>query len=393
MRDIEENRTKLEGFFADRSELVELDVASVREGNLDREKKALFCNSIFTSYLYLAICEYSLGKNLDSVSSYVKSAFDWFVKNDQEPDNHLSLEEYYKCISLVSLCRLFNFDDEVNWDSILRRTSQLKSNDSLILRLIPGATLTDCDQTLLYPEAYGHALNGFNCLDNKDASKSINLHLKEWYKKHRSCHWYNKHKAKSFSYFGYWSFESAAILKIGNLDSANLKTKKYFPIDLVNKDIYSSDLENKSTSKVIVRYPNLDSLYFLIPENWKNESSERLSIISGDENLEIAGTVYKSQWRDLDEFSKAREASQLKNMPWYRRISVQEKLIVNALNVDKISYEGTWPGENNLTTMLSYCFDLNGFYFGLTFTLLSLDVNEKSYAIEDFLMSITYSNV
>ncbi|MCX2682107.1 DUF1911 domain-containing protein [Galbibacter sp. EGI 63066] len=65
---------------------------------------------------------------------------------------------------------------------------------------------------------------------------------KDWYKNHKDAGWYNSHKSKHDTYFGYWSFETAAVVAIMNLDDSSFRDCQYYPKDLV--DFFR---ENKNT--------------------------------------------------------------------------------------------------------------------------------------------------
>ncbi|WP_081779669.1 PoNe immunity protein domain-containing protein [Pseudobutyrivibrio sp. MD2005] len=52
---------------------------------------------------------------------------------------------------------------------------------------------------------------------------------KKWYKSNRQQYWYDSHKSANNTYFGYWSFESAAVMKILGEDDSLLKDQKYYP--------------------------------------------------------------------------------------------------------------------------------------------------------------------
>jgi len=56
---------------------------------------------------------------------------------------------------------------------------------------------------------------------------------KEWYNKHKSQGWYNSHNNPHDTYFGYWSFETTAVVKIMGLDDRSFKDCQYYPKDLV----------------------------------------------------------------------------------------------------------------------------------------------------------------
>jgi len=59
---------------------------------------------------------------------------------------------------------------------------------------------------------------------------------KDWYKNHKDAGWYNSHKSKHDTYFGYWSFETAAIVKIMGLDDSSFVDCQYYPKDLVHQE-------------------------------------------------------------------------------------------------------------------------------------------------------------
>ena len=68
----------------------------------------------------------------------------------------------------------------------------------------------------------------------EDTFKLLNIYLKnKWYKGHNDMGWYNLHKKNLQNYFGYWSFESAAICKMKGVYEAKLKDLPYFPYDLL----------------------------------------------------------------------------------------------------------------------------------------------------------------
>jgi hypothetical protein len=57
---------------------------------------------------------------------------------------------------------------------------------------------------------------------------------KDWYKEHKNTGWYNSHNSPHDIYYGYWSFETAAVVKIIGLDDSGFRDCQYYPKDLVN---------------------------------------------------------------------------------------------------------------------------------------------------------------
>jgi hypothetical protein len=71
--------------------------------------------------------------------------------------------------------------------------------------------------------------------DKSKAEESVKEFVtKDWYKEHKQCGWYNSHKSKHDTYFGYWSFETAAVVKIMGLDDSSFRDCQYYPKDLVH---------------------------------------------------------------------------------------------------------------------------------------------------------------
>ena len=55
---------------------------------------------------------------------------------------------------------------------------------------------------------------------------------KNWY--NANVESYNAHNLSNNNYYGYWSFEVGAIVKLLGLDDTILKDMKYYPYDLVH---------------------------------------------------------------------------------------------------------------------------------------------------------------
>ncbi len=69
--------------------------------------------------------------------------------------------------------------------------------------------------------------------DKREASKRMQTYMeKEWFKGHYDYVWKNAHKRHG--YVGFWSFETAALAKILELDDSNLKDNNHYPYDLAH---------------------------------------------------------------------------------------------------------------------------------------------------------------
>jgi len=85
------------------------------------------------------------------------------------------------------------------------------------------------------PQTFEKLRKAIKETDKAKAEKLVKEFVtKEWYKNHKDSGWYDSHKSKHDTYFGYWSFETAAVVKIMGLDDSGFMDCQYYPKDLVN---------------------------------------------------------------------------------------------------------------------------------------------------------------
>lgn len=103
------------------------------------------------------------------------------------------------------------------------------SEDKLLLLLASyikgGEIIWEGDFCL--PDVYG-SLGGLERSENNE--KIMIDYLKVWYNNHKSASWYDSDKSKNDTYVGYWSFESAAIVKILNVDETDIRISDFYPV-------------------------------------------------------------------------------------------------------------------------------------------------------------------
>lgn len=76
--------------------------------------------------------------------------------------------------------------------------------------------------------------------NKEEASKLVKQFLeKDFYHKHSN--FYEFHKKRQDAYYGYWSFEAAAIVKIMGLDDSSFIDNQYYPKDLVHQALETSN--------------------------------------------------------------------------------------------------------------------------------------------------------
>ncbi|MBO9153825.1 PoNe immunity protein domain-containing protein [Chitinophaga sp. GCM10012297] len=105
----------------------------------------------------------------------------------------------------------------------------------LVRYAIPGYKQTE---ELLWPEDAGCLkLKEITQSNKADAADGMYEYLQKFYYTRNNLEdEYNSHKKSDNTYIGYWSFESAAIAKVMQLDDSKLKTSPYYPYDMLHGD-------------------------------------------------------------------------------------------------------------------------------------------------------------
>ncbi|MES9798502.1 PoNi-like cognate immunity protein [Bacillus toyonensis] len=117
--------------------------------------------------------------------------------------------------------------------------------------------------------------------DKKEASKRLQTYMeKEWFKGHYDYEWKNAHKEPG--YVGYWSFETAALVKILELDDTSLKDNNHYPYDLAH---YKNEM----------KYKHID----LSEYHYEDETEEIEDIVEGIENNSALENIIPPKWHSL----------------------------------------------------------------------------------------------
>ncbi|HDR4559785.1 hypothetical protein COE58_04295 [Bacillus cereus] len=117
--------------------------------------------------------------------------------------------------------------------------------------------------------------------DKKAASKRLQTYMeKEWFKGHYDYEWKNAHKEPG--YVGYWSFETAALVKILGLDDTSLKDNNYYPYDLAH---YKNEM----------KFKHID----LSEYHYEDETEEIEDIVEGIEHNPALENIIPPKWHSV----------------------------------------------------------------------------------------------
>jgi len=199
-----------------------LDSGKTKMERVDAVKK-----QIFLKKYSIVMAMYSKGDSVESVrEEFLELLHGEIVISDLN-------NRYVQFLWLLSLGILLNVDDFL-LDRLLLLVRRDGLNDKLINFLIKSRN-PEWDvvaNSYLHPIPY-RTFDQILYVDKLSATEGLKQYLeKSWYKGHGGCGWHDGHKSKQNIYSGYWSFESAAIVKILNLDDSDFKDNKYYPHDL-----------------------------------------------------------------------------------------------------------------------------------------------------------------
>lgn len=176
----------------------------------------------------ILISKYSAGYPvLELIPDYLQGV--QFMKKGWNADAGYVTMLWYLSIGVMLECH-----KELQQLSILLR--ELSVKDKLFSFLVNN-TQDYASEKLLWTTPYAGLIEVIELAKtNKEkAVERLQKYLKkEWYKGHSDSGWYNDHKSKWGVHFGYWSFESGALVKILGLDDSSLQGLPYYPYDMVH---------------------------------------------------------------------------------------------------------------------------------------------------------------
>ena len=168
---------------------------------------------------------YALGNSLDEVFKWFKISLRYYQLS------YGAFESIYDLVDYFSLAVLFEDRKEEFIEDIEKIFSKYQSFvdageqyedgyiDTLALYLLEGQV-----------ENFRSHLEYLNMIGN-DADSVIEAQ-KFWYYAHSEASWYDTHKTED-AYYGYWSFDTAALCKMRGIYDERFKDLDFFPYDLL----------------------------------------------------------------------------------------------------------------------------------------------------------------
>ncbi|PGO70942.1 hypothetical protein CN980_20540 [Bacillus cereus] len=222
--------------------------------------------------------KYSLGEDVSVIEKDFHNAIYDLENTGSREIGYLSL------IWMISLGILLETDKK-NIERLKKIVDTKNMNDAVIDFLLCASDIGYTNMTNRYykenPYAKTREIIELAQTDKKEASKRLQTYMeKEWFKGHYDYEWKNAHKEPG--YVGYWSFETAAIVKILGLDDTSLKDNNHYPYDLAH---YKNEM----------KFKHID----LSEYHYEDETEEIEDIVEGIEHNPALENIIPPKWHSL----------------------------------------------------------------------------------------------
>ncbi|EJR97739.1 PoNi-like cognate immunity protein [Bacillus cereus] len=222
--------------------------------------------------------KYSLGEDVSVIEEDFHNAIYDLENTGSREIGYLSL------IWMISLGILLETDKK-NIERLKKIVDKKNVNDAVIDFLLCASDIGYTKMTNVYfkenPYAKTREIIELAQTDKKEASKRLQTYMeKEWFKGHYDYEWKNAHKEPG--YVGYWSFETAAIVKILGLDDTSLKDNNHYPYDLAH---YKNEM----------KFKHID----LSEYHYEDETEEIEDIVEGIEHNPALENIIPPKWHSL----------------------------------------------------------------------------------------------
>lgn len=250
MRQNIKNKEYFLKYFDLNQSLLKNGLIKIEENRVNPEMINYYKKTLFDKYLYLSISSFTNGDRLIEVKHSLLETVNYVNKSwhtdivrlefEGRRLNQYILSAYDEMLWMLSLGYLLDISNE-DFKKLVDVIDRDRIKDYLF-EFIIRAKLTE--RKSITEESYEYGWKLFGKLrqaiietDKQKAEKLVKDFLeKDWYKEHKDAGWYDSHKSKHDTYFGYWSFETAAVVKIMGLDDSSFIDCQYYPKDLVHSN-------------------------------------------------------------------------------------------------------------------------------------------------------------
>ncbi|ATP40200.1 hypothetical protein CSE16_09190 [Solibacillus sp. R5-41] len=267
-RFIEENREEIKGLEEDTKNGIQ---------RYSKDNNSIIESTYLSSFIHQiddTSAKYSLGDDISTIEEDYHNAIDNLEQTGKKEAGYINI------LWTISLGILLETDKK-NIERLSKVVEKKEINDAVIDFLLCASDIGYTKITNEYdkenPYAKTREIIDLAQTDKKEASKRLQTYMeKEWFKGHYDYDWKNSHKEPG--YVGYWSFETAALAKILELDDTSLVNNNHYPYDLAHykhsmklKPISLSDYDNEQGIEELYIIEGIEknpALEKVIPPRW-----------------------------------------------------------------------------------------------------------------------------
>ncbi|MFM9986008.1 MAG: PoNe immunity protein domain-containing protein [Flavobacteriales bacterium] len=211
--------------------------SDIENGKVSKEQFEKVKHFLLLSNLNNTIAHYSGGSDKATVQVHLLNTIDAFEQGFKWEGFENTYGGYDEMIWMVSLGILCDIDlaDFKRITAILKRDGV----EDALLNFLIKSKQPDWNQRgsyIIQKSPYGGLEKVISETDETKGIERLKTYLsKEWYKGHDDAAWHDSHKnTKVNSYFGYWAWETAALVKAKGWDDSTLQDTLYYPYDAVH---------------------------------------------------------------------------------------------------------------------------------------------------------------
>jgi hypothetical protein len=226
IRDKNETEEYFKNFIEEDKNRINKFMENIKTGSIQENRIPAILRKIYGLRLGITVAKYSAGFNSNEIKKELFETIDGFFEYDN----------YVQLLWMISMGILLDIDDKY-FNKMVNIINKVELQDYLVDYIIAyRKNDRKINNNVLYVKPYKKIME-ITKMDKENAEKNLKEYLKkEWYKNHSDAYWYNNHKGKHNTYFGYWSFESAVIVKINKLEHNIFKDIEHFPYDLIKNN-------------------------------------------------------------------------------------------------------------------------------------------------------------
>ena len=187
----------------------------------NEEKAGRIRNSLFLYQMNILIASFSEGRGKAGLKTLLQQCCDTAQR--------LSALGYEDALRIASFSTMLECPKEIC--AVVKRFPMVFESDKLLRGLVSFAETGTAvwSGEYKFPEVYAGMDTVLEAENKEEQEKALLEYLNGWYERNRESAWYDTADSTNNVYYGYWSFESAAVATVLKLNPATLAQNKYFP--------------------------------------------------------------------------------------------------------------------------------------------------------------------